>query len=221
MVEVRDSWLGEILAMGHPRVVIHDTTIDGTGGFFGARDHSHIVATGSTFTCTIEATQDSTIELHHSVAEPYPSDPTGAFTRFGAYDRALLYAHHTVVDSSPAFGGEGLIAASFVAVPGEPPGDGSSVPLNGTVAMFSVSGEPALGEWRIEAVSRIAGGSVIIASGTGNVEEGLLGTWHRTDPSVDHELRVVLTDSFGRRVTGRYSVPTDSAHLRTGSARNP
>jgi hypothetical protein len=207
--------------MGHPRVLVHDTVIDGTGGFFGARDHSHITATGSTISCTIEATQDSTIELHHSFAEPYPNDPTGALTCFGAYDRALLYAHHTVVDSTVALGGEGMIAASFVAVPGEPPGDGSSVPLNGTVAMFSLAGEPALGQWRIEAVSRVAGRPEFIASGTENLEDGLLGTWHRTEPSVDHELRVVLTDSLGRRVTGRYSVPTNSAHLRSGSARSP
>jgi hypothetical protein len=221
LVQVRDSVLGEILAMGHPRVLVTDTTIDGSGGFFGARDHSHITAVNTTITCTVEATQDAVIELHHSFAEPYPHDPTGDFTRFGSYDRALLYAHHTVINSTPALDGDGLLAGSFVAVPAQPPGDGSSVPLNGTLAMFSFDGDPALAEWRVEAVSRIAGQSELIASGSGNAEDAFLGTWHRADPPVDQEIRVVLTDTRGRRVVGRYSVPVAGPRSRAGAARSP
>jgi hypothetical protein len=216
-VEVRDSWIGEILAMGGPLVTMQDTTVDGTGGFFGARDHSHVIATRCTVTSTVEATQDATIELHHSVVEPYAIDETGALTRFGAYDRALLYAHHTAVSTNPALGGEGVIAASYIAdLPAEPPAAGTSVPLRGLVAVFSVSGDPGMAWWRIDAVSRVGGVRELIGDGNDNVEDDDLGTWHGSDPVVDRQLQVVLSDTRGRRMIGLYEVPSDGPHLRAG-----
>jgi len=62
-VRVRDSVLGEILAFGGSQVIVERTTIDGSGGFLGARDRARMALYGSTVTCTIEAVHDSTIEV--------------------------------------------------------------------------------------------------------------------------------------------------------------
>jgi hypothetical protein len=218
-VDVRDSLLGEILSMGHARVTMRDTTIDGSGGFFGARDHSRITATGCTFTSTIEAAQDATIELSHSAVEPHPIDPTGVFTRFGAYDQARLYAHHTTVDTTPDLGGQGLIAVSFITnVPSEPPG-GTPVSLFGSVAMFSLDG-PTIAEWRLE-VSGKGGLPELIASEDSNVEEEVLGVWGGANPEVGHQLRIVLTDSWSRSLIGLYEVPGAGPRQRRGGVRRP
>jgi hypothetical protein len=47
----------------------------------------------------------------------------------------------------------------------------------------------------------------LLASGAGNVEEDVLGTWEGADPSHDYQLRVVLTDGWGRTLVGRGRVP--------------
>jgi len=101
-VTVRDSVVGEILSFGDSRTVVERTTIDGSGGFLGTRDSSHIYLTDSVTTCTVEASNDSTIEFHESIVDPYPQDPTGDFTRFGAYDRGRLLADQTPVNTTPA-----------------------------------------------------------------------------------------------------------------------
>ena len=143
-VTVRDSLLGEILSLENSRVRMERTTIDGTGGFFGARDTSRIIATDCRFTCTIEATQESTIELRSSSVEPYPADPTGAWTRFGAYDDGRLFADQTPVLTTPALAGRGLIAVSYVHEPPQSPPVGS-VTLVGSIAQFSLDPEVAAG----------------------------------------------------------------------------
>ncbi len=219
-VEVRNSVLGEILSMGSSRVRVVASTIDGSGGFFGARDASHITAAGSTITCTVESTQDATVELHHSVVQPYPIDPGGAWTRFGAYDNGVLYAHQTAVSTTPALGGRGAIAVSYlVDLPAEPPAAGVSLPLSGSVAMFCLDGGVTLDEWRLEARARGGGRPRLIASGSSNVEEDLLGTWVGEAGGVDHQLEIVLTDSLGRSLIGLLAVPAAGPHQRRGSER--
>jgi hypothetical protein len=206
-VLVSSSTLGEILAMGDARVLMWDTLIDGTGGFFGARDGSHIEADNCVFTCTIEASQDATIELHSSQVLPYPLDPDGVWTRFGAYDSGRLLADQTPVETTPALGGNGLIAVSYIAnPPAIPPGPGESVELWGSAAQFSLDEDTAPGSWRLEAAAG-QGMPTIIASGDGNVEEDVLGVWRDAEPWRAYQLRVVLTDRLERELSGRLSVP--------------
>ena len=205
-VLVSDSTLGEILAMGDARVSMRKTLIDGTGGFFGARDPSPIAAPDCVFTCTIEATQDATIELHSSQVLPYPLDPTGAWTRFGAYDAGRLLADQTVVETTPALGDRGLIAVSYIVNPPDrPPGLDETVELWGIAAQFSASEAVVPGVWRLEADPG-SGTPELIAWGDGNVEEEVLGVWRNAEPWRDYRLRVVLTDRLERELSGRLFV---------------
>jgi hypothetical protein len=220
LVRVYDSILGEILSMGSPQVVVDNTTIDGTGGFLGTRDRSTMVLANSTVTCTVEAAQDSTLELHHSVVEPYPQDQTGTWTRFGAFDRARLYAHHTPVTTTPALGGDGLIAASSILdPPTEPPSIGSPASLFGIAAQFSLEGGPAPGRWWVQAVSPMNGEVERIAEGEGNVEEDVLGVWEGADPVLRYRLQVVLEDAWGRTLIGEYPVRGAGFPLRRAPDR--
>jgi len=217
---VRDSVLGEILSFGSSRVRVERTTIDGSGGFLGARDDSQIVLWGSTVTGTIEATHASTIELHASVADPYRQDLTGSFTRFGAYDRGRLLADQTPVNTTPALGGDGVIGISYVVPPEQPPAD--PFQLFGSVGLFSLAGGPVLESWHLEAVPRRAGHAVPIADGHVNVEEDEIAVWSGADPGVDQLLRTVLTDSWGRTLMGRVKIHgTGSPTLGGGGRRSP
>jgi hypothetical protein len=206
-VVISDCTVGEILGMGDAEVSVRRTTIDGSGGFFGARDRSRITVESSLVTCTVEASQDATIELHSSEVRPYPIDPTGAWTRFGAYDRGRLLADQTPVFTTPALGGEGLIAVSYLFdPPPHPPAPGVAVELHGIAAQFSLSDELVPGSWRLEA-DPVGGGPEILGSGEGNIEEGLLGVWRDAVPWQSYKLRVVLTDRSGRVLAGRQLVP--------------
>ncbi len=220
-VSVRDSVLGEILSFGQSRVDVQRTTIDGSGGFLGARDSSQIVLSDSTVTCTIEAANDGTIELHDSVADPYPQDPTGSFTRFGAYDRGRLLADQTPVNTTPALGGDGVIAVTFIANPPDSP-PVTPTTLMGTVGLFSLGGGPVLESWRLEAIPRRAGHAVPIADGVSNVEEDEIAVWSGADPGVDQLLRTVLTDSLGRTLVGRVWVLGNGPRVQgSGARRSP
>ena len=214
---VRDSVLGEILSFGRSQVRVERTTIDGSGGFLGARDDSQIVLWDSTVTGTIEATHDSTIELHDSVADPYPLDTTGAFTRFGAYDRGRLLADQTPVNTTPALGGDGVIGISFVLPPEHPPAE--PFELFGSIGLFSLAGGPVLESWRLEAVPRRAGHAVPIDEGDSNVEEGEIAVWSDADPGLDYLLRTALTDSWGRTLVGWVKVRGDGPSSRGGGGR--
>ncbi|MEX1310308.1 MAG: hypothetical protein AB1Z65_07815 [Candidatus Sulfomarinibacteraceae bacterium] len=212
-VAVRDSLVGEILSMGDSRVVMERVTVDGTGGFFGARDASRITATACTFTCTIEATQEAAIVLRQSSAEPYPLDPTGAWTRFGAYDDGRLLADQTGVFTTPALDGRGLIAVAYLEDPPEFPPGGAGVALFGSVGQYSLDPGVAAGSWRLESSDR-GGAAVVIGEGSGNVENGFLGEWSGADPAVDHRLQTVLTDGLGRTLVGNLVVPGAGSRVR-------
>jgi hypothetical protein len=213
-VTVRDSQLGEILSLENSRVRMERTTIDGTGGFFGARDTSRITAVDCLFTCTIEATQESTITLYSSRADPYPLDPTGQWTRFGAYDDGRLFASQTAVETTPALAGRGLIAVSYLHDPPTSPPGPEGVALTGSIAQFSLDPEVAAGSWRLEASARDGRPPAVIGSGDENVEDGLLGVWSDADPSVDHRLQSVLTDGLGRTLVGNLVVPGSGSRVR-------
>ncbi len=190
------------------------TTIDGTGGFFGARDTSRITATDCVFTCTIEASQESTIALYSSRVDPYPVDPTGAWTRFGTYDDGRLFASQTGVVTTPALSGRGLIAVSYVHEPPEFPPGSDGVTLAGSIAQFSLEPEVATGSWRLEALGRDGGAPFVIGEGSENVEDDVLGVWSDASPLLDYRLQSVMTDGFGRTFVGNIVVPGSSPRVR-------
>jgi hypothetical protein len=212
-VTVRDSHLGEILSLENSRVWMEGTTIDGTGGFFGARDTSRMIANACRFTCTIEASQESTIELRSSSVEPYPIDPTGSWTRFGAYDDGRLFADQTPVLTVPALAGRGLIAVSYVHEPPQSPPAGS-VMLAGSAAQFSLDPGVAAGSWRLEATDRTGGAPVLIGGGEEYVEDGVLGSWSNADPALDYRLQTTLTDGLGRTLVGNIVIPGNNPRVR-------
>jgi hypothetical protein len=220
-IRVRDSVIGEILSFGHSRVSVDRTVIDGSGGFLGARDRSRITLHNSTVTCTIEATHDGTVELHDSIADPYPHDPTGSITRFGAYDRGRLLADQTPVRTTPALGGDGVIAVTFIVNPPTlPPLEPAA--LFGSIGLFSLGGGPTLDRWRLDAVPRRAGHAVSITEGESNVEEAEIAIWSGADPAVDQLLRTVVTDTWGRHLVGRVRVLGDARRTRDGGGlRSP
>jgi hypothetical protein len=214
-VGFRDSVVGEILSMGDSRVVMERTTVDGSGGFFGARDDSRITARDCRFTCTIEASQRATIVLHGSSAEPYPSDPTGEWTRLGAYDEGRILADQTGISTAPALDGRGLIAVSFLdPPPSAPPGAGTPVDLVGTVGQYSLDPDVATGRWRLEASAGEGAPPRVLASGVEPVEDALLGRWSGADPNLDHRLRTVITDGLGRTLIGTVVVPGSRPRVR-------
>ncbi len=212
-IVVSDSLLGEVLSFDTSSVRIERTTIDGTGGYFGARDNSHIRAFDSVFTCTIEAAQDTTIELHNCSAEPYPLDATGEFTRFGAYDRARLLADMTPVYTTPALGDQGIIAVTAFADPPALPPAGSTM-LQGSAAIFSLDEAPTLKSWQIEVIPSLGGLPEFIAEGVTNVEEDEFGVWSNANPNYDHLLRIILTDSLGRTFEGVHRVLGTASQIR-------
>lgn len=217
-VSVRNSVVGEILSIGSSRVRVEYTILDGSGGFFGARDQSRIQVFDSTVTCTVEATQDATIEFHDSEILPYPQDPTGASTRFGAYDRGRLFADNTPVSTTPSLGGQGAIGVAFIA---NPPLDASQTPIEliGTVGLFSRDGGPVLEHWRLLGVPGSGDGPTLIGAGDDNVEEEVLGTWSPGEPGFDHLLKIELIDSWGRRFTGWRRVVGAGPRARTTGGR--
>lgn len=208
-VVIRDSVVGEVLTFGDASTILERTTVDGSGGYFGASGSAHVSAYKSTFTCTVQASGSSTIELHSCTVEPYPGDTTGDFTRFGAYDDARLFADQTpVLKPTPALGGNGLIAVTWIQdPPASPPPPGSPVTLHGIAALFSLPSGPAPGHWRLEAQSRRSHTVHLLGQGDTGGESGMeLGTWEGADPRSTYSLRLVVTDGWGRGLVGSQDV---------------
>jgi hypothetical protein len=214
-ITVLDSVVGEILSMGHSKVWVYDSTVDGTGGFLGARDSSQIVAGSCTFTCTIEASQDSLIALHGCLALPQPHDPTGEHTRFGAFDEAVVFADQTPFLSTPALGGSGAIVITYIEdPPALPPPLGDPVSIIGTVGVFSLGGDPRLERWTLDVVPRSGIHQRTLASGLSNVEGGSIAVWEGADQRIDHQLRWRVVDNRGRVFIGRHWVRADAEGWR-------
>ncbi|MEW6368809.1 MAG: hypothetical protein AB1714_29625 [Acidobacteriota bacterium] len=207
-VVVEDSTVGEILAMDRCDVVLRRVVIDGSGGYFGAEGTSSVSAEDSRFTCDVQASDKATMILRRCKLLPYPLDPTGAYTRCGAFDTARILLDATTLKTTPALGGQGLIAASWIAnLPAHPPAQGEVVQLSGTAAQYSLSGSVAPGRWRLDTVKMADGSRITLGRGDGDITDALLGSWSDADPSSDYELRVVLTDGLNRKLVGRYLVP--------------
>ena len=215
-VEIERCLLGEVLTMDAATAVLRDTIIDGTGGFFGANGTSVIEAQGCTFTCDVQVAREATMTLRRCSLRPYPQDPTGQWTRVGAYDSGRLLLDASEARTTPALGGQGLIAVTGIAdPPPHPPGMGGRTTLHGWAALFALDPAVALGQWRLEAVP--AQGPVqLLGSGDGNVDGGVLGTWADAEPSRPWELRTVLTDGLGRTLVGRHAVPALPPRVRQG-----
>ena len=215
-VEIDHCLLGEVLTQEAATTVLRDSVIDGSGGFFGANADGTVEAERCTFTCDVQAAQRATMALRRCALRPYPADPTGAWTRFGAYDSARLLLDSSDASTTVAAGGQGLIAVTGILdPPAHPPGLGGRAPLHGWAALFSLDPAVAAGSWRLEAVAA-SRPAALLGSGEGNVEGGVLGEWRDGDPAEAAELRIVLTDGLGRILTGRQSVPPTSPRVRHG-----
>lgn len=217
-VEVTDCTLGEILAFDTAHVTVRRTLIDGSGGFLGTTNASTMELWESTTTCTVQAVEGSTLEMHRCAALPYPADPSGAGTRFGAYDAARLLADHTPIQATPVLGGDGLIAVTWIAnpltrLPGAP------VELIGSVALFSLDGGPTLTAWQLWEHLPTTGERRQIATGDTAIDEAPITTWTPLAPARQHRLEIVLVDSNGRQLTGVRTVPDRHPRPFTGGSR--
>lgn len=209
-VEVRDCWIGELLAMERSRVRMVRTVVDGTGGYLGAEGSARLEVERSWITCDVQATGESTLVVRESRVAPYPTDPTGEWTRFGAYDTARLFLDRTLATSTLALGGQGLVAAWGLAAPStRPPRPGETLELAGTVLQLSLDPAVAAGSWRLEAVPSDGGAAVPLGGGQANVEDGPLGTWPGSAARRSWTLRMVLTDGLGRTLEGAQIVPSE------------
>lgn len=217
-VRVQNCLLGEILAMERAVVKMEQCTIDGSGGFFGAVDQTWIDATDCQFTCDVQVSNEARMQLHACDVLPYPQDPTGEYTRFGAHDSAVLLLDHTSATSTPTLGGDGVIGVTWLSeVPASPPQAGESVSLAGTLAVYTQSTFAHSVSWRIRAVSQTAPSQahkanptlpgVVVAQGAGNVEAGFLGSW-QGPAGRDCRLVLELQDPFGRTLTGYRDIPS-------------
>lgn len=205
-IAVTDCVLGEIVSLERSRTHVSRSVIDGSGGFLGSRDSSHLVAHDTTVTCTVEAAQESVLELHRSRVLPYPQDPNGEITRLGAYDSARLLVDHTPVETIPALGGDGLLAAVYLANPPAVPPT-SPLDLHGSVIQVTLADPDGAGSWRIDALPTAGGWAEPVGAGTLAVDNGLVGTWTADLARADYRLRIQLTDDMGRRFTSWVAVP--------------
>jgi hypothetical protein len=210
VVTVQDSTIGELLASGSSQVSVVRTTVDGSGGYFGATDTAGVDAESCTFTCNVQASHQATIALHRCQLLPYPFDPTGALTSFGAFDSARLLLHQTTTASTAHAGGSGLIVFAALANPPTHPPAGE-LALAGTIAGFSLDSSLLPIAWSIQAEEAGATEPVVVGQGEGNAIDATLGTWAGAVAGPDYDLRVTVTDTQGRALAGTWPVP----HLRT------
>ena len=207
-VSVSDSVIGEMIAADTAAARLDGVTVDGSGGYFGANGSASIEAAGSTFTCDVQVSASATVELHGSRVLPYPVDTTGAYTHFGAYDDGRLLLDATPATSTARLAGRGVVAGVALAdVPARPPAPGITLPLYGTVALYSLDPATAAFAWRLEALAVGSGAPQLLGQGIGAVSSGLLGTWRGTQPRATYDLRTVITDGLGRDLVARTVVP--------------
>lgn len=209
-VVVRDSVIGELIAFDESRAFLERTVVDGSGGYFGAEGSSVVSVEGGSLTCTVQVSDDATLSVSRSALLPYPADPTGAFTRFGAFDRGRLLLVQTPTSTTAVAGGSGVIAFAALANPPLVPPVGT-LELEGTVASFSLDETMLPQRWRLEAWTAGDAHPTALGEGDGNVENGTLGVWSGADPSRRHELRAVVTDASGRSLVASW--PVDRARV--------
>jgi len=207
-VQVRDSRIGELLAMDASSARLDGVEVNGTGGYFGANGTATVEAYDSTFTCDVQASANATIQLHGSRVLPYPTDTTGTFTHFGAYDDARLLLDATPATSTARLAGRGVVAGVFLSnPPAHPPPVGTERPLNASVVLYSLGPVVAAFSWRLEAQGPGLSAPQLLGQWQGNVENRLLGIWTGADTRADYELRIVMTDGLGRTLIVPHLVP--------------
>lgn len=216
---IQDCHLGEIISQQSSHVRVERCYIDGTGGWFGSREESRMAVYDSLITCTVEAGNSSVLEFHHSQIRPYEVDPTGDFTRFGAFDEAVLFVHQTTVDSTIALEESGLIAVSYLnSLPPVPPSE--PFELAGTIGLFSRDPEVGTGRWTIEAIEHIGSDSEVLAHGTDNVDNDFLALWSG-HPDRATSLVMTLTDGRDRTILGSHLVRNRFGEPAPGFQRRP
>jgi len=201
-VTIRNCLIGELIAQDSSRVDMEGTIVDGTGGYFGASQNSFLTATGCLIACDVQAIGQAGMAFHQSLLLPYFSDTTGAYTFFRVFDTAFLHLDQTLFQTTPVLGGRGAIAFTYILnAPPEPP-VGTSVPLAGYAAVYSLDPKVSLMSWSLRLYQRGTHAFSIIGGGLGNVENRYLGTWQNALPDTPYELRLTLRDSLMRKHEG-------------------
>jgi len=202
-VAVRNCLIGELLAGDSTQVDMEGTIVDGTGGYLGVKDSARLTARGCLVACDVQAIGLAGMTFHHSLLLPYFSDTTGAYTFFRVFDTAFLHLDQTLFQTIPVLGGRGAIAFTYILnAPPEPP-VGTSVPLTGYAAVYSLDPKVSLLSWSLRLYQRGTHAFSLIGGGVGNVENGYLGTWQNAAPDTPYELRLTLRDSLMRKHEGR------------------
>jgi hypothetical protein len=207
-VLIQNSVVGEILASENASVAVRNTTVDGSGGYFGVTDKATLEATHSIFTCDVQISREASAILRDSILLPYPLDPDGTFTHFGAHDTARLHLDRTPVQSIPSLGGKGVIAVTWLTdPPASPPTTRTPVVLHGYGAIYSLD---PIAKRMVRKLKTYPTGSRLgrlVGWGTSNVEDGVLGKWRSAKPGIDYELVLTLRDGLRRSYTSRVLVP--------------
>jgi hypothetical protein len=209
-VLIENSLVGEILAFGNSSVVVRNTIVDGSGGYFGVTDKATLEATNSIFTCDVQVSKEASAILRDSALLPYPNDPTGAFTRFGAYDTATLHLDRTPAQPIPSFGGKGVIAVTWITdPPASPPTTRTPVVIHGYGAIYSSNTVAKRVVRNLKAYPAGSRLGRLLGWGMSNVEDGVLGKWQSAKTGTDYELVLTLRDGLRRTYTSRILITAE------------
>jgi hypothetical protein len=209
-VLIENSLVGEILAFGNSSVIVRNTTVDGSGGYFGVTDKATLEATNSIFTCDVQISKEGSAILRDSAVLRYPADPDGTHTRFGAHDTATLHLDRTPALSTPSLGGKGVIAVTWITdPPASPPTTRTPVVLHGYGAIYSLDTVAKRVVRNLKAYPVGSPWGRMLGWGTSNVEDGVLGKWQSAKPGIDYELVLTLRDGLRHTYTSRILVPAE------------
>jgi hypothetical protein len=209
-VLIENSLVGEILAFGTSSVLVRNTTVDGSGGYFGVTDKATLEATNSVFTCDVQISKEGSAILRDSALLPYPADPDGTFTHFGAHDTATLHLDRTPALSTLSLGGKGVIAVTWITdPPASPPTTRTPVVLHGYGAIYSLNTIAKRVVRNLKAYPVGSRWGRQLGWGVSNVEDGVLGKWQSAKPSTDYELVLTLKDGLRHTYTSRILVPAE------------
>jgi hypothetical protein len=209
-VVIENSLVGEILASENSSVVVRNTTVDGSGGYFGVTDQATLEATNSIFTCDVQISREASAILRDSALLPYPADPDGTFTHFGAHDTATLHLDRTPALSTPSLGGKGVIAVTWITdPPASPPTTRTPVVLHGYGAIYSLNTIAKRVVRNLKAYPVGSPWGRQLGWGVSNVEGGVLGKWQGAKPGTDYELVLTLKDGLRHTYTSRILVAAE------------
>ncbi|OGP71053.1 MAG: hypothetical protein A2W09_06460 [Deltaproteobacteria bacterium RBG_16_50_11] len=209
-VVIENSLVGEILASENSSVLVRNTTVDSSGGYFGVTDQATLEATNSIFACDVQISREASAILRDSALLPYPADPDGTFTHFGAHDTATLHLDRTPAQSTPSLGGKGVIAVTWITdPPPSPPTTRTPVVLHGYGAIYSLD---TIAKRVVRNLKAYPAGSPwgrLLGWGMSIVEDGVLGKWQSAKPGTDYELVLTLKDGLRRTYTSRILIPAE------------